>query len=137
MSAASDTPEERLAEYGRLFERALRRRERRADAVVLSFDADPATRSAVEDLVRREATCCPFLDYRIETVGEELRWTTTNPITGNARGTADVILDTLYALPDGGVQVVDADGGGFELRDAATAARADRRRRGRSRSSGR
>src|SRR5436190_4727598 len=66
MSTASDTPHERLVEYDRLFEHALLGRERRANAVVLSFRADPATRAAVEDLARREAACCPFLDYRVQ-----------------------------------------------------------------------
>src|SRR4051794_38700442 len=99
MSTASDTPEERLAAYHRLFEHALLGRERGADAVVLSFRADPATRAAVEDLARREAACCPFLDYRVETVGDDVRWTIANPVTGDARGAADAILDSLYALP--------------------------------------
>ena len=132
MSTASDTPDARLAEYQRLFARALRERERRDDSVAFSFRADPGTREAVEALARREAACCPFLDYRVETLGEEVHWTVTNPITGDARATADVILDTLFALPDHagsdmagyfarladqGVHVVEADDERFELRD--------------------
>ena len=70
MSTATDTPDERLAAYRRLFERALLRRERRDDGVVFAFRADAA--EAVEDLARREAACCPFLDYRVETVGGEV-----------------------------------------------------------------
>jgi len=95
MSTASDTPEERLAEYQRLFEHALLGRERRDDSVVLSFRTGPGTREAVESLVAREAACCPFLDYRVEALGDELRWTTT----GDSRPGVDVILDSLYALP--------------------------------------
>jgi hypothetical protein len=95
MSTASDTPDERLAEYHRLFEHALRARVRREDAVVFSFRADRPTRDAVESLARREAACCPFLDYRVEMLGDELRWTVTNPITGGARAGVDVILDAL------------------------------------------
>jgi hypothetical protein len=53
MSAAPDTPEERLADYRRLFERALLRRERRPDGLVLAFRADPGIRAAVDDLARR------------------------------------------------------------------------------------
>jgi hypothetical protein len=135
MSTASDTPGERLAAYHRLFERALQGRERRDSAVVFSFRADPRTREAVEDLARREAACCPFLDYRVETLGGEVRWTVTNPITADARTSVDVILDTLFALPDhagsdiagyfsrladGDVRV-EADGGRFELRDPTAA----------------
>jgi hypothetical protein len=100
MSAADDTPDERLREYGRLFERALLRRERRADAVVLSFRADPDTQRTVADLARREAACCPFLDYRVETVGDEVIWTITNPIAGDERASVDVILDAFHDLPE-------------------------------------
>ena len=100
MSTAPDTPDERLAEYARLFERALVHRERRADGVVLRFRAAPGTRMAVEELARREAACCPFLDYRVETAGGEVVWTTANVTTGGARGSVDAILDAFYALPD-------------------------------------
>ena len=92
MSTATDTPDERLAGYRRLFERALLRRERRDDGVVFAFRGDAA--EAVDDLARREAACCPFLDYRVETVGGEVIWTTT----GDARASA--ILDTFHDLPD-------------------------------------
>jgi hypothetical protein len=96
MSTARDTPEERLAEYGELFERALLGRERRADAVVLTFTAD--ARDQVEDLARREHACCPFVDYRVETDGERVRWTTTNMINGEGAG--EVMLEALYELPE-------------------------------------
>jgi hypothetical protein len=105
MSTAEDTPDERLAEYGRLFERALLRRERRPDAVVLWFRADAGTRAAAADLARREAACCPFLDYRVETVGDEVVWTTTNVVTGAERASADAILDAFHALPESDASV--------------------------------
>jgi hypothetical protein len=95
MSTADDTPDERLREYGRLFERALLRRERRSDAVVFNFRADDGTRQAVDGLARREAACCPFLDYRVETVGEEVVWT----IAGDRRAEVGAILDAFHALP--------------------------------------
>jgi hypothetical protein len=76
MSTAQDTPNERLAEYGRLFERALTGRARRDDAVVLTFTGD--ARATVEDLVRREAACCPFLDYRVEATRDEVVFTIGN-----------------------------------------------------------
>jgi hypothetical protein len=96
MSSARDTPDERLAEYRELFERALRHRERRADGVAFAFRADAGTREQVDDLARREHACCPFLDYRIETAGDEVIWT----ITGDGRAGVDVILDAFHALPD-------------------------------------
>jgi hypothetical protein len=132
MSAADDTPDERLREYGRLFEGGLLRRERRADAVVFWFRADPGTRDAVDDLARREAACCAFLDYHVETVGDEVIWTTTNPIAGDGCASADVILDAFHDLPDHSgsdhagllgrlaeydVHVIEAGGERFELRD--------------------
>ena len=99
MSTARDTPEARFAEYGALFERALLRRERRADAVVFWFRGDPGTREHVDDLARREHACCPFLDYRVETVGDEVVWTTSSPLTDDERAGVDVILDACHNLP--------------------------------------
>ena len=99
MSSAVDTPDERLREYGRLFETVLLRRERRGDSVSFWFRADPGTREALEELARREAACCPFLDYRVETAGDEVIWTTTNAVTGDERAAIDLFLDALHALP--------------------------------------
>jgi hypothetical protein len=115
MSSAEDTPQERLREYDRLFERALLRRERRADAVVLCFRADPDALGAVSDLARREAACCPFLDYRVETVGDELVWTITNTIAGDGRAAVDVILDAFHALPDHAGSGVEGLPGGLAI----------------------
>jgi hypothetical protein len=100
MSTARDTPSERLAEYGILFDRALVRRERRDDGVVFTFRGDAGIREAVEDLVRREAACCPFLDYRIDIVGDDVIWTMTNVPSGDDRAHVDVMLDAFHALPD-------------------------------------
>ncbi|WP_028065999.1 hypothetical protein [Solirubrobacter soli] len=130
LSTADDTAEERLADYHRQFERALVSRERREDGVVFTFRADGGTREALHDLARREAACCPFLDYRVEAIGDEVIWTTSNHLTGSERGSVDVFLDALYALPehtgsdidgfleqlaDAGVDVVAVEDG-FEVR---------------------
>ena len=77
MSTASDTPEERRAAYEQLFARALIAREERDDGVVFRLRAGDDTRAALEELVRREAECCPFADYRVEATGDELIWTMT------------------------------------------------------------
>lgn len=98
MSRARDTPEDRLAEYRELFQRALLERERRDDAVVLVFTAD--AREQVEDLARREHDCCPFADYRVEAGGDRVRWTTTNTVHGDRRAAVDVMLDAMYELPE-------------------------------------
>jgi hypothetical protein len=73
-------------------------RERRADGVVLRFSSD--VREAVEDLVRREAACCSFLDYRVDALDDTVVWTTTNLRSGDDRASVDTILDALYELPD-------------------------------------
>ena len=96
MSAARDTPEDRIAEYGELFERALLDRERRPDAVVLTFAAD--AREQVVDLAGREHACCPFVDYRVELVEDLVRWTTANTIHDD--GAVDAMLDAMYELPE-------------------------------------
>jgi hypothetical protein len=82
MSTAEDTADERLAEYARLFERALVRRARDEDGVVLVFRADDGIRETVEELARRESICCPFLEYRVETAGGEVTYTITGPLAG-------------------------------------------------------
>jgi hypothetical protein len=89
LSGADDTPAERLAAYQALFERALLDRERRPGSVVFRFRGEQA---AIEDLARREAACCPFLEQRVEAAGEEVVWTIRHP-------SADVILDAFHALP--------------------------------------
>jgi hypothetical protein len=98
LSTAEDTAQERLADYQRQFERALMRRERREDGVVFTFRADGGTREALHDLARREAACCPFLDYRVEAIGDEVIWTISS--AGIGRAAIDAFLDALYALPE-------------------------------------
>ena len=93
MSTARDTPDQRLAEYRALLQRSLLRRERSEDHVVLVLTA--GAREQVEDLARREAACCPFLDYRVETAGDEVVFTITSP----ERALAGEILDAFSALP--------------------------------------
>src|SRR3954447_4620588 len=100
MSTAVDTPEQRIDDYARLFASALVRRERHDGTVGFAFRSDPQTRATVEDLVRREAACCPFADYRVETVGDEILWTITNPVTGEHRASVEVMLDAFHELPD-------------------------------------
>lgn len=65
MTAADDTPEERLAEYGRVFAHALIGRDRTTDSTAFRFAAKPGVREWIIDLATREAACCRFLTYRI------------------------------------------------------------------------
>jgi hypothetical protein len=100
MTSAEDTPDERMAEWRELFDQALLRRERHADSVSLYFRNEPAMREQLLDLVRREHACCPFLDLRISSAGDELIWTTTNVLEGDDRAEIERFLDALHALPD-------------------------------------
>lgn len=89
---ASDTPEERLAEYGRLFEAALVSRERTVDGVKLTFSAGDAVAEWVADLAAREAACCPFMSYDVTADDDAVTWVTS--------GTPEMqpILDHYYDL---------------------------------------
>jgi hypothetical protein len=99
MSTAEDTPDERLAAYARLFERALLRRARGEGRVTFVFRAGDGVRELADTLARREAACCPFVDYRVENVGDEVVWAITNPVIGEDRASADATLDAFYVLP--------------------------------------
>lgn len=96
LTDAPDTPEERLAEYGRLFAHALVGRERTADAVDLRFAAKPGVAEWVADLARREAACCPFLTHQVSPDGAHILWR----ISTEAGPTAQAILDECHALPE-------------------------------------
>jgi hypothetical protein len=107
MTTAEDTADERLAEYGRLFERALVRRERDEGVLAFVFRDDPGVRETVESLARREAACCPFLEYRVETTGDEVGYTIINPVTSEERESVNTMLDVMYALAE---HAADMDG---------------------------
>ncbi len=95
MTAAPDTPEERVAEYGRLFAHALVARARTDRALVLTFAAKPGVQEWIVDLVAREAACCPFFSYGIEHRDGQIVWS----MSSDAGPAAQAILDEFYALP--------------------------------------
>ncbi len=96
MTSAPDTGPERMAEYGRLFARALAGRERTADGIRFRFRAEDGIEAWVRDLAAREKACCPFFDFEVRTAGEEVLWDATVVDDDIARA----ILDEFYALPD-------------------------------------
>jgi hypothetical protein len=129
MTSAPDTPEQRLAEYGRLFAHALIGRERTADGVVFTFAAKPGVAEWVADLAKREAACCPFFSYEVTFAPKEVVWRTSS----QAGPTVQAFLDEFHALPerfadglDGlfqrldsrGVRVVTRNPGRFEVEKA-------------------
>ena len=97
LRGASDTPEERIAEYGRLFAHALLERTRSADGVEFVFAAKPGVADWVVDLARREAACCPFSTYHVTQAGDRVRWITSS----QAGPQVQAILDEFHALPEG------------------------------------
>ncbi len=92
MSTASDTPDERMREYDRLFAAVMLSHERREHAVVFTFGGGAEAQAWVEDLARREAACCPFADYRVEVEDDTVRWTISTDV--------DAMLDAYSAMPE-------------------------------------
>jgi hypothetical protein len=91
--ACSLSPDER-AERGRelreLARRALARRERREGSVVLTYRAAPEVETALRDVIRREAECCPFLDFALAPGDGELSLRVSAPAG------AEAMLDLIY-----------------------------------------
>ena len=93
MRGASDTLAQRLAEYRRLFDHALVERDTTPTTTIFRFTARPGVADWVRDLVTREAACCPFLSYEVETDGDQIVWTTTG------LGTSDLaVFDELFQV---------------------------------------
>jgi hypothetical protein len=96
MTTATDTEEERLAEYRRLFAQSLVSKERTAEGIRFRFRAEPGVESWVGDLAAREKACCAFYGYTVTVEGDEVRWDCAVPDDDMARA----ILDEFYALPE-------------------------------------
>lgn len=96
MTTAPDTPQQRMAEYARLFEHALTRSERTSDAVIWRFTARAGVHAWVRDLADREADCCPFLTYTVTEHDGEV----TYQIAGDKEPMIQTILDEIHQLPD-------------------------------------
>ena len=93
MTDAPDTPEERLAEYGRLFGQHLVSRERTAGGGIrFRMRADEDVEAWVRDLLAREKACCPFFDFDLATVDGLLQWDVTVVDDELARS----VLDEFY-----------------------------------------
>jgi hypothetical protein len=96
MSSARDTPEERIAEYVRLFAHALVDRERAGDALEFRFAAKPGVAEWVADLARREAACCPFFSSHVSSSEDRVTWR----VSSQAGPAAQSMLDEWYAGPE-------------------------------------
>jgi hypothetical protein len=96
LTDAPDTAEERIAEYGRVFQHALAGRERTADAVEFRFVAKPGVAEWVTDLAKREAACCPFISQHVATDGSHVIWRASS----QAGPAAQATLDEFHDLPE-------------------------------------
>ena len=101
LTDAADTAEERMAEYARLFTRALVGRERTGRGVRLRFRADDGIEAWVADLAVREKACCPFYDFAVTATDAAVIWD-ISLADGVAvdEDTARTLLDTYYHAPD-------------------------------------
>ena len=77
MSAATDTPDERVEQYRQLFAEALLHVERQPGAVEFRFATKPGIRERCVDLATREAACCAFLGFYLMADEDTVAWTTT------------------------------------------------------------
>jgi hypothetical protein len=102
MTDASNTADERMAEYDRLFTQALAGRERTDEGVRLRFRADEGLEAWLRDLAAREKACCPFYDFAVSTTGGEVWWdiSLVDGVAEGDEGTARTLLDTYYYAPD-------------------------------------
>jgi hypothetical protein len=96
MTTAPDTGDQRMAEYGRLFEQHLAGRERTTDGIRFRFRGDDDVQAWIQDLAAREHACCPFFSSRITRVGAEIHWDSRVIDDDVARA----VLDEFYRLPE-------------------------------------
>jgi hypothetical protein len=101
MTDAPDTAEERMAEYHRLFTRALAGRDRTGSGVRLRFRADDGVEAWVRDLAAREKACCPFYDFAVSTTDGQV-WLDISIVDGVTADPepARTLLDAFYHAPD-------------------------------------
>jgi hypothetical protein len=104
LSAAGDTPEQRLDEYHRLFDSALISRERTGDnGVRFRLRADDGVEAWVRDLAAREKACCAFFAFEVTATAAEVVW----DAEVNDDETARAVLDEFYALTENATESVE------------------------------
>jgi hypothetical protein len=70
-SLSAQDQEERTREF-RTISAKVTGRESTAEGVRLRFRSEPGFADQLGDLTRREKECCPFFDFRISTVDDEV-----------------------------------------------------------------
>jgi hypothetical protein len=89
-SLSPDEQAERGDELRELARRALSARDRKGNAIVLTYQSDPKVEKALRSVIRREAECCPFLDFELLPGERELALRVSAPAG------AEAMLDLLY-----------------------------------------
>jgi hypothetical protein len=95
MSAAADSLAERLAEYRRLFRRALAGREKTPAGIRFRFRAEDGIEAWVRDLAAREHACCAFMAFDVTCAAGEVRMDVAVSDSDAARA----VLGRFYDLP--------------------------------------
>lgn len=96
MTTATDTTEERLADYKRLFGTALVGRDHTDRGIRFRFSANAGIEELVRDLAEREHACCGFMFFEVTARDAEVCmdvWVTDDD-------TARVILAEYFQLPE-------------------------------------
>lgn len=96
MTNAPDTGPERVAEYRRLFARALVGRGRTPEGIRFRFRAEDGIETWVRTLAAKEKACCAFFSFTITRAGGEVLWDLTVIDDPAARA----VLEEFYNLPD-------------------------------------
>jgi hypothetical protein len=117
MTNALDTPQERMAEYRRLFRQHLLGRDRTAGRIRFRLCAEDGVEAWVRDLSVREKACCPFFDFELSTIDGVVRWEVSVPDDEMARA----VLDEFDRTTSGGDEDWDSVRGrlsdlGFPIR---------------------
>src|SRR5262249_16128705 len=96
LSAATQSPAERLAEYHQLFRRALLGRERNPDGIRFRLRAEDGVEAWVRDLAAREHACCAFMVFAVTALGDEVHLDVAVTDNDDARA----VLEEFYDLPE-------------------------------------
>lgn len=100
MTTATDTAEERLETYRRLFGQYLISRERTEEGIRFRLRAEPGVHEQVQELAAREKACCAFFAFEVTTDREQVIW----DCAVSDDDTARALLEEYYLLPETAAQ---------------------------------
>ncbi|MFI0451861.1 hypothetical protein [Actinomadura sp. 6N118] len=103
MTSATDTPQQRLDAYQRLFGQYLVGREKTTQGIRFRLRNQPGVEDQVRQLAAREKACCAFFAFDIRTDGDQVIWDCA--VSDN--DTARALLAEYYLLPETAAQTPD------------------------------